>query len=367
MKLQTPDRVPVLCQLSFGHMLQQLDVSPVNLWFDRETFAQGLVTLRNLYQFDGILVSLFGHFHDWAKRVEYLPAESALERVTFKGEELEFLQDDLPIVRLSRQMERPSVETFSPSGLPKTIDYIPISQGLRFYLDKEHKFTIFERLNELVGNAYSLHGEITSPFDYFLDYLGYEAGLMALIEAPEICHQILQHFTGLLVNLARDMGQQPIDAIKLSSPFAGMGFISPEQYETFVLPYESQVYRAVQSRGKFVYLHTCGGIKDRLELIQRSGAHGLECLDPPPLGNVTLEEAVQRIGRNLFIKGNLDSVNILLQGTEEDFQRSVRQTLQVGKRAMGYILSTACSVAPYVKRERLQQLVPLAKTYGRYA
>jgi hypothetical protein len=366
MNLQTPDRVPVMCQLSFGHMVQQLRVSPVKLWFDLETFAQGLVTLRDLYQFDGILVSLFGHYHDWAKRVEYLPAESGLERVRFRGEELEFPLDDLPTLRQSAAQEKPSVEDFSPEDLPDELYYIPVSLGLRFYIDRNNRFGIFTRLQELVGETYSLHGEITSPFDYLLDYLGYEEGLIALIEAPGICHQILERFTLLLIDMAKAMSQQPIDAIKLSSPFAGMGFISPEQYGTFVLPYEKQICEAIRSLGKFVYLHTCGGIKDRLELMQRSGTHGLECLDPPPLGNVTLEEAVHRIGTDVFIKGNLDSVNILLQGSEEEFQQSVRQTIQAGKHANGFILSTACSVAPHVKRERLQQLVPLAEVYGRY-
>jgi len=366
MNLETPDRVPVMCQLSFGHMVQQLGVSPVQLWFDLETFAKGLVTLRDMYQFDGILVSLFGHDHDWVERVEHLPAESGLARVRFGGIELEFPLDDLPTVRQSAGKITPSVEEFSPQDLPDELYYIPVSQGLRFYIDRNNRFGIFTRLRELVGEAYSLHGEITSPFDYLLDYLGYEEGLIALIEAPEVCHQILGHFTGRLVNLAKDMAQQPVDAIKLSSPFAGMGFISPEQYETFVLPYEKRICEAIQSQGKLVYLHTCGAIRDRLELMRRSGANGVECLDPPPLGNVTLEEAVQRIGTELFIKGNLDSVNMLLQGSEEEFQQSVRQTIQTGKRAKGFILSTACSVAPYVKRERLQQLVSLAETYGRY-
>ena len=85
----------------------------------------------------------------------------------------------------------------------------------------------------------------------------------------------------------------PVDAIKISSPFAGRGFISSEFYEQFVLPYESQIIREIRQAGKFVYIHTCGSIGDRRELMQRSGASGLECLDPVPVGDVDLGPQIQ--------------------------------------------------------------------------
>jgi len=34
-----------------------------------------------------------------------------------------------------------------------------------------------------------------------------------------------------------------------------------------------------------------------------TGVDGFECLDPPPLGNVDLENAVHRIGGKVFING----------------------------------------------------------------
>ncbi len=60
MNQESPDRLPLMCQLSIGHMILQLDVSPVDFWNDVEVFADGLVKLREIYGFDGILVSLHG-------------------------------------------------------------------------------------------------------------------------------------------------------------------------------------------------------------------------------------------------------------------------------------------------------------------
>jgi uroporphyrinogen decarboxylase len=157
-----------------------------------------------------------------------------------------------------------------------------------------------------------------------------------------------------------------VDAIKISSPFAGAGFISPRFYREFVLPFERQIALAVREEGVPVYLHTCGAIGDRLELMIETGVSGLECLDPPPLGNVTLEEAKRRIGHRVFIKGNIDPVNVLLKGDRETIQRDVLTRLAIGKKGNRYILSTACSVAPRTPRSNVQLLAELVEEAGWY-
>ena len=40
-----------------------------------------------------------------------------------------------------------------------------------------------------------------------------------------------------------------------------------------------------------------------------TGTNGVDTLDPPPLGTVELEKAVQVLKGKVFIKGNLDPVN----------------------------------------------------------
>ena len=51
---------------------------------------------------------------------------------------------------------------------------------------------------------------------------------------------------------------------------------------------------------------------------------GLGDLDPPPLGDVELADAVERIGDRIFIKGNIDSVNTLLFRTAPEIRSRIR-------------------------------------------
>jgi uroporphyrinogen-III decarboxylase len=137
-------------------------------------------------------------------------------------------------------------------------------------------------------------------------------------------------------------------------------------YADFVLPYEARVVEAVKKAGGIVYTHTCGRIGDRLDLMEATGTMGIDTLDPPPLGNVELENAKNEIGNRLFIKGNMNSVALLKYQEADQILDHARERITQGKPGGGYILSTACSVAPRVEPWKLEMLVPLAEKIGRY-
>ena len=97
-----------------------------------------------------------------------------------------------------------------------------------------------------------------------------------------------------------------------------------------------------------------------------TGIDGLDTLDPPPLGNVELAEAKRAIGDRLFIKGNMNSVALLDYKTKEQVIAEASERIRIGKPGGGYILSTACSVAPRVEPWKLELLTPLAEEIGAY-
>ncbi len=369
MNLRMPDRVPLMCQFSIGFMMNQLKPDPVMFWYDQKTFADGLIRLREIFRFDGILVSLHGHSDDWKKglrKTENIGADKTILHYEDRTEEHSLT--DLPMIRFLKPKPTKTIENIDiDRDIPSEIDYIPVSGNLYFRLNKENMYSIFDYFHEQIGDQFSVHGEITSPFDYFLDLLGYEDGLVALILDPEKCKQILSRYTEGVKKIAVGMCRKDIDAIKISSPFAGMGFISTDFYKEFVLPYEREIITAIRKQGKHAYIHTCGSIDDRLELMWQSGASGLECLDPVPVGNVDLEDAFRRIGDRMFIKGNIDSVNTLLAGDDEKAEKDVKKIIEIGKTTgKGFILSTACSIAPLVSKERILMLSEMISKYGTY-
>ncbi len=367
MALGRPDRVPVMCQMSVGHMLLQTGTRPLEFWHSAEAFAAGLVSLQRAYGFDGILVSLHGHGPDWENSIRRVEATAEGEIVHWtNGDQTFFPPDDLPVRTPGRRRSVPMLTSTDPDVIPSRLDYIPVSQGLEFQIHADYPDDIFHRVRAAAGPDVSLHGEVTSPFDYFLHFFGFEKALLGLLDDPERTRDILQRFTMGVVRLAEEQASRGLDAVKISSPFAGAGFISPADYRSFVLPFERQVAQAVRRRGIPVYLHTCGDIHDRLELMVEAGISGLECLDPPPLGRVDLADAKRRVGERLFIKGNLDPVHVLLRGDVGRVREAARRALEAGMPGGGYILSTACAVAPRTLPENVAALREVAEEFGTY-
>ena len=369
MNLRKPDRVPSMSQFSFGFMNQQLKnsgITPMEFWLDAEKYAQGLIILRDRFEFDGILVSVHGHFSNWRERILKLEIIEGLEVASYENRTETYVDDDLPVGNFFEKTER-DIYSVSPEEIPLELDYIASTDNCYIFIDQDEPYRVFQILEKELKGRFSIHAEVSSPLDYLMDYLGYQNALMAMVMEPEKVKQILKRYTVGVVKMASELGKHnDIDAIKISSPFAGSGFISPEDYKNFELPYLRQVSDSIKANGKSAYVHTCGSINDRLEAIAEAGLSGLECLDPPPLGDVELDDAFSRIGSKMYIKGNIDSVNTLLEGSEEQITEDVKQRLLCGMKNPGFILSTACSIAPRAPKENVQMISRLAKQFGQY-
>jgi uroporphyrinogen decarboxylase len=218
-----------------------------------------------------------------------------------------------------------------------------------------------------VGHEVSVHGEIFSPFSQLMELLDYTNGLIALLDDPEKVLACLDRLTEGSIELACGHVRAGAHAVLISSAFAGAGLISREHYETFVLPFERRVIDGIQARHRVpVYTHTCGAIGDRLDLMEATHTNGIDTLDPPPLGTVDLVEAKRQTAGRLFIKGNVDPVHTVLLGTPDDVRAAARERIRIAAPGGGYILSTACSVAPAAPPANVMVLREEAETWGQY-
>ncbi|MFA5866204.1 MAG: uroporphyrinogen decarboxylase family protein [Phycisphaerae bacterium] len=354
MQGQRPDRTPVMCQMTLGHIYKNAGIDPVEYWYTSEGAAEGFIRLAERYKFDGILVNIGGLDPEVKHQISRVTATDNGHSVTWKDGRRTFIPPDeyprdLDSDRTNRNI---SIDEFSTQVIQDWAQ-TPVPT---YYLD------ILNYVKERKGADLSIHGEVGTAFEILLNFLGsYESGLIALMDDPDKCLDLMTIINQKVITLARVQCQKGIDALKLSSPFAGAGFISRAWYEKFVLPFEGEVISTVHREfGIPCYIHTCGAIGDRMDLMVRTGTDGLECLDPPPLGTVDLEAAVRQIGDKVFIKGNLDSVNELTRPKNEVW-KIARERIRIGRNAKGYILSSACSISPKVPPENIETLHEAAR------
>ncbi len=382
MALQAPDRVPVMCQLALGHYFLHAPVKPVETWYTSEGFAAALMALQRRYHFDGILVNLPGrdpNFENFIDKVEPGEGENIIRWKN--GNYTVFPNDDNPHYYLADGTRYfPTFHEIKPEELyyvePWDLTDItyPFTWGFeaepRSFDDyfPEYHFDTIKEVKAKTGDGISIHSEIFSPWSQFLELLNYEHALMAILDDPGKAKACLDRLADGAIDLAKKQAACGVDAVLISSAFAGAGLISRQHYEEFVLPYEQKIVTAIKKASPAlpIYTHTCGSIGDRLDLMMATGTNGIDTLDPPPLGTVELEEAKKILSGKTFIKGNIDPVNTLLYGNQDEVKEDVKRRIGIGKPGGGYILSSACSVSPHTPPENIEVLAKLAEEFGRY-
>jgi len=330
----SPDKVPVWCPLSLEHIIRYGSPSgkiPETV----EQYVAIECGLAQNYRFDGVLLTL-----------------PALRKEADVKSILEHLIYQLPGGDETHDFSKADPEKWSLN--------LPDFEAEDFYNARLAR--------EILGENIHVGGWMPDGFSKAMQWFpDLETGLIALKEDQARFQAIVEYFDEwCLTNVRAQIRMGKMESIQISSPYAGSSFISPEVYQNLVFPSVKKISAAIKSEGARAYLHTCGHISDRLEWMAESGIDGIECMDPPPLGNVELKDAKTRVGNQIFLKGNIDSVNILLRGSAEDVEAAVRNCLSAAMERGGYILSTACSVAPAVPPERVKLLAELVDRYGRY-
>lgn len=381
MDLQAPDRVPAMCQLSLGHYFLFSGTRPIDIWYTSEGFAEALLKMRERYHFDGILINLPGREPNFENHIQAIEKGAGESIIKWKnGNYTAFPEDDNPHYYMADGSRYfPTFEELEPEKLyyVEPWDLTDITYPFTWGFEKEprpfedyfpdYHFDTIRIVREKVGESVSVHSEVFSPWSQFLELLNYEYALMAILDDPGKAKACLERLTEGAIDLAKKQARQGVDAVLISSAFAGAGLISKQHYQEFVLPYEKKIIEEVKKEYSIpVYTHTCGSIGDRLDLMIATGTDGIDTLDPPPLGTVELEEAKKILSGKTFIKGNIDPVNTLLNGSLDQIEEDVKWRIGVGKPGGGYILSSACSVAPSTPPENIELLSRLTEIFGKY-
>lgn len=381
MHLGIPDRVPLMCQLSIGHYFLNSKLNPLDIWFESEGFAEALIEMQQKYSFDGVLINLPGRPPDYKNYIKKIERSESETKVIWKNDCYTVIpSDDNPhFYQPDGSRLFPTFEEIDPEKLfyIEPWDITEIKYPYRWFFEAEprdpnnffpsYHADMIKAVIRKAGDKISVNSEIFSPWSQFLELLNYESALIAIMDDPRKVKAILERLTEGAIKLGKLQAAEKVDAILISSAFAGAGLISREHYIEFVLPYEKKIISEVKKEFDIpIYTHTCGSIGDRLDLMLETSTNGIDTLDPPPLGTVELEEAKKILTGKAFIKGNIDPVNTLLLGSTDQINKDVEWRINVGKEQGGFILSSACSVAPKTPPQNIELLSGLVDTFGKY-
>jgi uroporphyrinogen-III decarboxylase len=111
----------------------------------------------------------------------------------------------------------------------------------------------------------------------------------------------------------------------------------------------------------------CGRSRPAVDILaEESRIDALEPLERRPTGDVDLKEVKTKFGARLSLKGNVNSIETMLQGTPADVEREVKVCVEAAAEGGGYILAVGDQIPYWTPEENIRMLVEAGRRYGRY-
>jgi uroporphyrinogen-III decarboxylase len=208
------------------------------------------------------------------------------------------------------------------------------------------------------------YGSILSPLWSLYIPLGFE-GLMGLVgQEPELaaraCERVLQNVKQTIRLLAA-LG---LDAVWIEECMTDQ--ISPKAFAALSAPFVRECAAEIRACGLKSIYYYCGDPNDRLDAILDAGADAVHFEESKKAFNIDILEIAERIDGRCALFGNLDAVDVLQNGTEEQLRAEIRRQFEAGKRnGNRFVMSTGSPITPQTPVARVRLYVDLVHEMAR--
>jgi uroporphyrinogen-III decarboxylase len=170
--------------------------------------------------------------------------------------------------------------------------------------------------------------------------VGTEKMILATFDDPNWVHSFLKILQKRKLTYIRSLADARYDILELGGGDASTTVISPQLFNDFVAPYDSELIQTAHEAGQRIAYHTCGGMMPILEGIAAMKPDAMETFTPPAMGgDVDLGQAKQRIGGRVCLIGGFDQFHFFQNCSTERIRNEVRRLFRLAGEEGGFILS----------------------------
>lgn len=215
-------------------------------------------------------------------------------------------------------------------------------------------------------NGYWIRGRLFFGFDVAQSYtVGTERFLIALIEEPEWCAEMFNHYLDVslaLQDMVWDAGYE-FDEISWDDDLAYKltQFFSVKTYRELLKPVHRRAVEWAHKKGIKAHMHSCGEITPFIPEFIDIGLDGLNPLEVK--AGIEPMEIKRRYGKDILLRGGN---NAALWDDFEAAEAEIRRILPAMKESGGYIFASDHSIPDSVKLDTYKKIVDLAKEIGKY-
>jgi uroporphyrinogen decarboxylase len=246
-----------------------------------------------------------------------------------------------PPIRSSKQVDQVHALDLEPLGFIREI-----LQTLRREVNNQSTVLGFVGAPWTLA-AYAIEGKSSKDYTIIKS--------MAFSE-PALLHRFLEKLADAIADYARYQIESGAQVVQLFDSWAGQ--LSPQDYDTFALPYQQRVVQQVKATYPdtplILYINGSAGI------LERMGQSGVDIVSVD--WTVDMAEARRRLGANIGVQGNIDPC--VLFGAQPFIRDRILDTIhKAGNR--GHILNLGHGILPKTPEENAAFFFETAKQADR--
>jgi hypothetical protein len=210
------------------------------------------------------------------------------------------------------------------------------------------------------------------PMYHMNALIGSELFAIWLIEERELLHALVRQ----TFERTRDFLKQQL-AADVGPLFGYVGpelcippLASPRDCRDFVVDYDKPLIDLIHDAGGICWMHCHGKMGPVIELFAEMGVDALNPIEPPPMGDVTLAQAKQRVGDRMALEGNIEQGDFY-RVTPDEMDALVRTAIRQGAPGGGFVLCPTSSPWQSARADQTiidnyAAFVDAGHKYGRY-
>jgi MtaA/CmuA family methyltransferase len=215
------------------------------------------------------------------------------------------------------------------------------------------------RVRERFGETVCVTGRTAAPFSS----VGLLYGLQELMLMPHTNPELLRETLEFFVEVQSRFGKAQIEAgahaIWFGDCNASSHLISPATYSQWAFEPAKRVTENYVKAGGLVFYHASEEGKSLPAMTEL----GISALSSGP--GIDVREALDVTRGKVCFVGNLDPVNVLMNGTPEDVTRETIRIMEAGRQSPGFIFNAGEMIPRDSPEQNMRAMVTTARAYGK--
>jgi uroporphyrinogen decarboxylase len=260
--------------------------------------------------------------------------------------------------------------TRSPHGIPvpsrHPIQTIEDLDRFKAPVPSRDHLLLVDLMKERFGDRKAVFWMMRGAFVRSWRLTGMVNFMMMMYDNPDFVHRVADMVTQYSLQQLEMLIDAGLDVLIVEDDIADKNniLISPEQFKTFVNPYNRKLVDRAHAAGLKVVRHSDGNLWPILDLLLESGYDGLNPLEPQ--AGMHLKKVKDYCGDRLCLLGNIDCQDLLPRGKPEQVRDAVRQAIEDAAEGGGLIICSSNTLHPGVDPQNCIAMFEATKELGRY-